>query len=133
MKPFGQAINKLRALPSKKRVVISKVRRKKPFTIIMPQRTAEPTNVLTSLHGLTPSAVVGTWPIREDERGTYIAPIIPTRRLVSYEKGFVGSEIRLYFDLTKLEPDPQKNEGTSFLRSGLQMKDAISVDVDLSS
>jgi hypothetical protein len=71
------------------------------------------------------------WSIHEDERGAYIAPFPPTRRLESFEKGFVGLEIRLYFDLKKLEPDPQNKGGPPFLRSGLQMKDGISVEVDL--
>ncbi|HVX90990.1 MAG TPA: hypothetical protein VHC20_05200 [Candidatus Paceibacterota bacterium] len=98
----------------------------------MPPRIDDPTLLHTSIYGLPLTPIVSSWSIEEDESGTYIVPFAPTRHLVSPEKGFVGVEFRLYFDLAKTEPDSMKRRDHCFLRSGLEWKNAKATEVSLS-
>lgn len=97
----------------------------------MPPRLDPPTHLLTSIHGLPQSPIVSIYQIEEDDDGAYIVAF-GGRHFVSFEKGFAGHELRLYFDLAKTEPDPLGGNFYRHLRSGLNIEDAKRVDIDLS-
>ena len=94
----------------------------------MNDQVQKPTRLLTSIHGKGSTSVTGVWPIQEDEAGTYIVVAMP-RRYVSPKRGMVSFESRLYFDLARAEPDPEKS-GRCFLRAGLKQANAKDVEID---